>query len=996
MIPLPPISPVSIGDADIGGGPSFDRDFSNFDFFDVDLFDRTTVENDMPDYPDAQNGSSESGELMIAVAESHRILSQAYAAYLQGSSHLRAAHLRFQRDSLTTLSASGSASATAADATWTDLPTTPEVTPLPPLAAPSFPPAAPVSPPVALVAPTPLALSAFVVATPGATSIPAPKPVSRAAPVVDQERRFRPVQPGQQVLQRPVYLGRKELEILAGGKISSIFGPLFEQQDQYSVQCRMPEPPLLLCDRVIDIEGAAGSMKLGTVWTESDIRRDSWYLFNDRVPPGIMIESGQADLLLISWLGIDFIAKGERAYRLLGCEMSFTDVLPRAGDTLKFDIHVDGHARQGDIRLFFFHYDCHVGDRLVTKVRNGQAGFFSKKELAESGGVLWTPEEATYTQNPRLVLPEGHTRKQRFTPDDIAAYQKGDMIACFGPEFRRTQTHTRTPRSQDGKMCFIQRVDVLDFKGGPAGRGYLRSEADIHPDDWFFKGHFKNDECMPGTLMADACLQMMSFYMVALGYTTTRDGWRFEPVINETFSFVCRGQVTPGSKKLVYEVFVDEIIDGPEPALYAHVLCTTDGLKSFMCERFAVRLIPDWPLYAMYETLDHAEVFSAADTRKIAEVDGFRFDYRALLCCAWGRPTESFGPLMHVYDQTARCPALPSPPYHFMTRVAQIEGEAGVPKNNSKVVVEYDFSASEWYFAESDSGAMPFAVLMEVALQPCGWLSVYTLEQKMHSTQLLYRNLDGTATLNRLVRPEDGRIRTEVTLLATFKAAGNILQKFDVKCYIGDSDEQIYAMQTAFGFFPPAVMVNQAGLPVSAAEKARFALPENCQIRLKSHPEAYFGGSARLASGKLLMIDRVVHFSEGDADGKGTYVRSLKDVDPSEWFFKSHFFQDPVQPGSLGVEAIVQLLQFTMLRLNLHQGMTAPHFETVITGKEVEWHYRGQVPPDKELITVDLVITETGTDDRGRYALADACFWVDGLKIYQTPRIGMRLVESRA
>jgi hypothetical protein len=37
-----------------------------------------------------------------------------------------------------------------------------------------------------------------------------------------------------------------------------------------------------------------------------------------------------------------------------------------------------------------------------------------------------------------------------------------------------------------------------------------------------------------------------------------------------------------------------------------------------------------------------------------------------------------------------------------------------------------------------------------------------------------------------------------------------------------------------------------------------------------------------------------------------------KDVDPGEWFFKAHFFQDPVMPGSLGIEALCQLLQWYM------------------------------------------------------------------------------------
>ncbi len=64
-------------------------------------------------------------------------------------------------------------------------------------------------------------------------------------------------------------------------------------------------------------------------------------------------------------------------------------------------------------------------------------------------------------------------------------------------------------------------------------------------DAWFYDGHFKNDPCMPGTLMADAATQALSFAMAAYGFTIERDGWRFEPVPDEMARFVCRGQVTP-------------------------------------------------------------------------------------------------------------------------------------------------------------------------------------------------------------------------------------------------------------------------------------------------------------------------------------------------------------------------------------------------------------------------------------------------------------------
>ena len=74
---------------------------------------------------------------------------------------------------------------------------------------------------------------------------------------------------------------------------------LFEGQDHYTRQVRMPEPPFLLADRVTGIDAEPRSMGTGTIWTETDIESDSWYLHQGRMPGGLMIEAGQADLLLI-------------------------------------------------------------------------------------------------------------------------------------------------------------------------------------------------------------------------------------------------------------------------------------------------------------------------------------------------------------------------------------------------------------------------------------------------------------------------------------------------------------------------------------------------------------------------------------------------------------------------------------------------------------------------------------------------------------------------
>lgn len=258
-----------------------------------------------------------------------------------------------------------------------------------------------------------------------------------------------------------------------------------------------------------------------------------------------MIESGQADLLLASWLGADFTNRSERVYRLLGCDLTFMGELPpKGGDTLHYEIHIDGHAKTGDTRLFFFHYDCYIGDRLMISVRNGQAGFFSDAELAESDGVLWdaaddVPREGAIRDEPAVV-----TQKRSFTKEDVEAFTEGGhAYRCFGDGFERAAAHTRTPSLPKGKLRLIDEIAEFDPSGGPwGGRGYLRATAAVPKDMWFYEGHFKNDPCMPGTLMADAATQALSFAMAAYGFTIERDGWRFEPVPDDMARFCAVGR----------------------------------------------------------------------------------------------------------------------------------------------------------------------------------------------------------------------------------------------------------------------------------------------------------------------------------------------------------------------------------------------------------------------------------------------------------------------
>ncbi len=807
----------------------------------------------------------------------------------------------------------------------------------------------------------------------------------------------------------PVTFDRAQLEHLASGRISDLFGPLFAAQDGYPRQCRMPQPPMLLADRVTGIDAEPGSMGTGTIWTETDVTPGAWYLDSTgRMPAGIQIEAGQADLLLISWLGADLRNRGERIYRLLGCELTYHGSPPVPGETLRYEIHIDDHAEHDGIRLFFFHYDCYVGDELRLTVRGGQAGFFTDAELAATAGVIWYPEREQPPADVPLDPPAVTGAPRSYDAAAVRAFAEGRPYDCFGPAWDTTRSHVRSPRIGSGDMQLLHTVTDFDPTGGPWRRGYLRAEMPISPDDWFFRGHFKSDPCMPGTLMFEGCLQAMSFYLAGCGFTIANDAWRFEPVTGEPYRMRCRGQVTPQSRNLTYEVFVSELVAGPEPTLYADVLCTVDGVKAFHARRVGLRLVPDWPLDQWRELGPVTEQETGAavpvptlgglrdyrDDATVAEADGVRFDYRSLLACAWGRPTGAFGELYRRFDSHRRVARLPGPPYHFMTRITATEGALGGMAVGSAVVAEYDVPDRAWYFEQNGQPAMPLSVLMEVALQPCGWLASYVGCAVEIDKDLLFRNLDGTGTITGEVTPATKVVRTHARLRDISTTGTMIIVSFDVECFA--DDERIFQMPTVFGFFPPEAFVDQPGLPATADERAALAAPTGPVVDLTSRPARYCAGPLRLAGPMLLMLDRVTGYDPtGGSAGLGR-LTAEKDVDAGEWFFKAHFFQDPVQPGSLGIEAMHQLLQFYLLERDAGAGMTQPRFE-LLTGKQpLVWKYRGQVVPAHRTISTELEITEFGADAEGRYALAKAWLWVDGRRIYSAVDVGMRVRDAAA
>jgi 3-hydroxymyristoyl/3-hydroxydecanoyl-(acyl carrier protein) dehydratase len=101
-------------------------------------------------------------------------------------------------------------------------------------------------------------------------------------------------------------------------------------------------------------------------------------------------------------------------------------------------------------------------------------------------------------------------------------------------------------------------------------------------------------------------------------------------------------------------------------------------------------------------------------------------------------------------------------------------------------------------------------------------------------------------------------------------------------------------------------------------------------------------------------------------------------------------------PGSLGVEAMCQLLQWYLIERGAAAGLASPRFEPIMIGQPLTWKYRGQVRPTDGQLIVELEITAEGQDDHGRYVIADGWLWVDDLRIYHVTGLGMRIASGGA
>ncbi|MCO6011001.1 hypothetical protein NE236_39195 [Actinoallomurus purpureus] len=772
------------------------------------------------------------------------------------------------------------------------------------------------------------------------------------------------------------------------GKVANVFGPEYAAIDEMPARVRIPAPPYQFISRVTELRATPGKFEPSSITTEYDVPENAWYSVDGKVPIGVLLEAGQSSLLLVSYLGVDFRARGRRVFRLLGGTAVFHDRLPAGGETMRYEVTITRFVWRDDQLMYFFDARCYVGDRLILEGKDGCAGLFTYEELAEPQGVIiTTADQRRLEQMTRSWFkPLAETERTALTRGDLEALAAGKPGTVFGPAFDQTDDGCNSSmRLPAGDMLLIDEVTGIDRRGGPRGLGRVSAVKEIRPDDWYFACHFPGDPVMPGFMVLEGATQVLQVYALSLGLHLVLPDAEFQALPGRRMSLTFRGQVTPDVDRIRFEADITEITLLPRPTLVGDVTVYLGDQPITVIRDFGLQIREKPGVPVGPEAGGRPRSFLG---RRNAKGEPALLNELHLAHFAKGDLAVAFGPEFEVYEgrQAIR---LPNGDFQFVDRIMEVRGERGAARDGASSVMEYDFAADGWYHQDRSQADISNCVLMETSLQAAvstGYLLGGSLETP--ELDLCLRNLGGRATLLREVDLRGRTLRQETELLSHQRVGDTLLQNYRYRSLV--DGEVFYEGESLFGYFTAEAMAAQRGL-----DDGTYVPPWLDSQR--QEPGGWDGEVRKVDLARhpriphLRMIDEAEIAMAGGEHGLG-YLRGRKTIDPADWYFACHFHGDPVMPGSLGVEALYEGLQILTVELGLTDSMAEPVFG-IVPGVPLDWKYRGQILPDDGEMLLDVHLKRVDRRDDRLIVVGDGSIWKPGLRIYEVTDIA---VEVRA
>jgi len=690
-------------------------------------------------------------------------------------------------------------------------------------------------------------------------------------------------------------------------------------------------------------------------------------------PAGLALDEQVPIAALLDGLLQDEIIAGRPARRLLEATLIFRGELPLEGETVRWEAGVDQVV--GVVATF--HATCHAGGQPVIELTGGQAG-----PAEAAGEPAGPPHSRAYEA--ASFRPLARTDKRSLDAEDIALLAAGRIADVFGAGYRQEGCNPSL-RLPGGRQRTIDRIDDIDARGGRRGLGTLSAA-----------GHVEAPATAPESLIIDGAAQLLQAYLLYLGAHLVLPDARFQPVTGLASQITVTGPIPAEIAALRYEAEVVELGLLDRPHAVADVTVYDDARKIMMIHDIGVQIRekPGTP----YGPGPGGRV-EAFLGRTNQQGERALLNELHMAHAAQGDLAVAMGPEFGIY-RTSRAPYIPNGDFLFVDRMMDWRGDRGRLVPGATMVTEYDSPTDSWYYQDNGHPFLPHCVLMETSLQSAVLLGYYlgaTLPYP--DQQFSIRNLDGHAVVVKDVDLRGKTVRQHSTLLSNDAMTGAVLQRFRYE--LSADGERFYTGESLFGYFSDQALASQVGLDAGrfvgrwrggrggdgAGSVRRIDLRDNAQReRLTA------GGGLRLGSGRLQLIDWVDLIPEGGEHGAG-YLRGYRRITPDEWYFSCHFHQDPVMPGSLGVEAILQAMQLYAIETGLAAGLDRPQF-ALAAGIELGWRYRGQILRTDADMDFEVHIKEVRREPGRVLLIGDANLWKPGLRIYELKNIAIAVVSG--
>lgn len=355
-----------------------------------------------------------------------------------------------------------------------------------------------------------------------------------------------------------------------------------------------------------------------------------------------------------------------------------------------------------------------------------------------------------------------------------------------------------------------------------------------------------------------------------------------------------------------------------------------------------------------------------------------------------GSIARCFGPDYAPLDQR-KSPRIPNGDLLMIDRVVAISARRGELNPPASIVTEKDVAPDAWFIRENGYSGVPLGLLLEIALQPCGILSAYIGTSLLLPAEVnLFRNLDGEIRIHAPLLLAGKTVVASAELLSSVTAGGMTIQNYSFR--VSCEDDLIAEGQSSFGYFTEAVMAKQSGLVLkgeSVSKPPELAAIESERILLDDSAADH---SLPSRQEHLNLVDKVGFVERGGRYGHGL-ILGEKRLGGGEWFFENHFYQDPVMPGSLGLEAVIQGMWSLLKGTDINWQTRVPVI-SYSNNPAFTWKYRGQVTPASRLLHFEAHVKELNTAHDQNALLCDAEFWVDGVRIYAFHDIYMGLEKG--